>query len=171
MPTLSPQQTGAGRTGGSLYRPAQTPTLTIREAVAAWLRGLSALTAIVGTRIYKQDPSQLSSYPCVVIEQPSREYGRNLAGADGTSLADVQITALALKESQAVAIAEAVRNSWQCFRGTQSGVAILWAYLDDEADGSTAPPDGSDQWIYQNAVIYRIKHRVPLPTFVTQTNV
>jgi hypothetical protein len=171
LATLSPQQIGAGRTGGPLYRNSQSAALTIREAVAAFLRSLSGLTPIVGTRIYKQDPSQQSKYPCLVIEQPTRNYGMNLAGADGTSIATVQITAMSLQESTAVAAMEVVRNNWQGFRGTQSGVPILWAYLDDEVDGTTPPPDASDQWIYQVAVTYRIKHRVPMPTSVSQTNV
>jgi hypothetical protein len=146
-------------------------TQSIRQAVAAWLRTLTGLTQLVGTRIYWSDPSQIAKYPCIAVKVNTRDYGYNLSGHDGTSLATVQITALALTESSAISVIEIVRNNFQGFRGLQSGVPILWCYLGDEADGTTEPPDGSDQWIYQAAVEYRIKHRVPMPTSVTQTNV
>jgi hypothetical protein len=169
--TLSPQRFGANRFGGPLFRvPSNVTVLTLREAVMAWLRSLSPLTSIVGQRIYKQDPSQMSLYPCIAVEMPTRDYGYNHSGADGTSTGHIQITALSSSESSAVAAIEVIRNNWQGFRGTQSGVPIMWAYLDDEADGTTEPPDGSDGWIYQAAVTYRIKHRVPAPTSVTQVN-
>jgi hypothetical protein len=153
--------------GGSTFG----TVLTLREAVNARLRGLSALTAIVGNRIYKQDPSQLSSYPCIAVELPERSYGYNLAGHDGTSLATLKFTAFSSTESAAVAAIEVIRNSMQGFRGLQSGVPILWCYLDGEEDDTVPPPDGSDQWIYEASVTYRVKHRVPTPSSVTQTNV
>ena len=73
-------------------------------------------------------------------------------------------------ESQCIAMAEAIRNVADGFRGTQSGVAILRMLLQDEADVQTAPPDGSDRWIYWTTLEYRCDHRVPAPTSVTQTN-
>jgi hypothetical protein len=44
MATLSPQETGKGRTGGPLYvgGAAPPPVLTLREAVVAWLGTISA---------------------------------------------------------------------------------------------------------------------------------
>ncbi len=145
--------------------------LTLREAVRAWLVGLSALSAILGQRVYFAQPSQLSAYPCCVIKVPARSYGHNLGGADGSSRATVEITAMAMTEASCVAMAESIRNSADGFRGMQSGVAILSFLLDDEADDTTPPPDGSDQWIYQITLEYKCAHRVPAPTSVTQTNV
>lgn len=171
MTALSPQITGAGRTGGPLYRGAAVvTTLTIREAVAFFLRSLPALAAIVGTRIYYSNPSQLAAYPCVRVKVTHREYTYNLAGFAGASLATVEVAGLGLYESQSVAIAEVVRNNYQGFRGVQSGVPVLRCLLGDETDDTTEPPDGSDSWIYEVAIDYEIYHRVPLPTSVTQTN-
>jgi hypothetical protein len=145
--------------------------LSLRQAVNAWLRSIPGLTAVVGTRIYKEDPSQMSLYPCLAVELPTRSYGHNLAGADGTSLATLKFTAYSLLESSAVAAIEAIRNNADGFRGIQSGVPILRCFLDEEEDDTVPPPDGSDQWIYSASVTYLIKHRVPTPTSVTQTNV
>jgi len=145
--------------------------LTLREAVVAWLNSIASLTALVGTRIYFEDPSQMSQYPCVTVKVTEREWGRNLAGADGTSKAMVEISALSLSESSSIAIAEVVRNYFDGFRGNQFTVPILTNYYEDEDDDTTAPPDGSDNWIYNVILKYRIKHRVPVPTSVTQTNV
>ena len=122
----------------------------------------------MGTGVYFAQPSQRAAFPCLTVKVSERKYGYNLAGADGTSSALVTITGQAYFESQAIAAVEAVRNFAQGFRGPQSGLAILTCYLDDESDEETPPPDGSDNWIYQVPVNYRIAHRVPAPTSVTQ---
>lgn len=143
---------------------------TLREAVIAWLQSDTTLTAI-SPRIYFALPSQMSLYPCTVFEISARSYEHNLAGADGISRATLEITSLSLLESQCIAMAEAIRNVMDGFRGTQSGVAIVRNFLVSEVDDQTPPPDGSDQWIYWCTLEYRCDHRVPLPTSVTQTNV
>jgi len=156
--------------GGLAKFGAQAIVLTIREAVVAWLRSFTPLTALIGPRIYFENPSELSVYPCVVVKVDNRTYGHNLAGADGHSVANFTIEAISQFESMSVACARAIRSGMDGFRGLQSGVAILTCLLQDESDASTPPLAGSNQWIYHVATEYRIKHRVPFPT-VTQTNV
>jgi hypothetical protein len=129
------------------------------------------LSDYIGGRIYFSNPSQLSLYPCLTVNVRTRGYGYNLDGHDGSSLATVEITALALREATAIAIAEVIRNSLQGFRGLQSGVSILRCFLDDESDDTSQPIDGSDQWVYEVTLSYVMKHRVPYPTNVTQTDV
>lgn len=158
---------GFGGVGGSA-------PLTLREAVRAWLVSQASVTSLVGSNVYFGVPSQLAAYPCLVILVPTRSYGHNLAGADGTSVATVEITGLGLRESQCVAMAEAIRNFADGFQGVQSGVPIMSCLLDDPAEADPVPvppPDGSDQFIYQITLDYRVKHRVAKPTSVTQTPV
>jgi hypothetical protein len=144
--------------------------ITLREAVRAWLAGDPAIQAIVGGRIYFAVPSQLAAYPCLAILVHGRTYGHNLAGADGTSSAAVQVAAFATRESDCIALIEAVRNFADGFRGPlATGFPVMACLLDDETDPMPVPPpDGSDGWIYQAAVDYRIRHRVPGPSSVTQ---
>ncbi len=132
----------------------------LRESVVGFLNSMTLLTALVGNRIYFEDPSQLALYPCVVVQVTKRTYGHNLAGPDGTSLATVQITTISGSESSGIAIAEVVRNNMDGFRGFQSPVPILRCLYSDEADTAIPPPTGSDQWIYQVALEYEIAHRV-----------
>jgi hypothetical protein len=132
---------------------------------------VATLGELIGNRIYFSNPSQLSQYPCLTVVVRTRAYGYNLGGHDGSSLATVEITALALRESDAIEIAEVIRNNMQGFRGLQTGVAILRCFLDEESDDTSQPIDGSDQWIYEATLSYVMKHRVPYPTDVTQTNV
>jgi hypothetical protein len=141
--------------------------LTIREAFAGWL---ATLPGLAGAGLYWEQPSQLALYPCLVLRIPDRTFGHNLAGADGTSRATVEVTTLALRQADCIGMAEAVRDHLHGFRGTQSGVGILRLLLEDEADDATAPPDGSDRWIYQVTLEYRCDHRLPMPTDVTQSN-
>jgi hypothetical protein len=145
--------------------------LTFREAIIARLNSIAALTTLVGTRIYWDDPSQLSVYPCLVVQVANRDYGHNLDGADGVSVATVSIEAISQFESISVACIEAVRNSLDGFRGPQSGVGIMSCYLEDEVDATTPPLAGHKEWIYHVVTEWKIKHRVPAPTAVTQTSV
>jgi hypothetical protein len=161
---------GAGA-GGSAAPPV---ALTLREAVHAWLVGQAPLAAIVGSRVYFGQPSQLAAYPCLVVLIPTRRYGHNLGGADGTSVATVEISGLAAREADCVAMAEAIRDFADGFQGTQSGVPILSCLLDEPAEEDPQPvrsPDGGDSWIYQITLDYRVKHRVPMPTSVAQSRI
>ncbi len=147
-----------------------TLTLTLREAVVAWLNGLTALVTLVGTRIYFADPSQLSLYPCIVVQVTERSYGHNLDGADGVSIASVHIEAISQFESVSIACVETWRNYLDGFRGVQSGVDIGRCLLDDEFDAQTPPLAGSDMWIYHATTEYGIWHRVPPPS-APQSNI
>ena len=142
----------------------------LREAVIAWLGVLAPLEGLVGNRVYYEEPSQLSSYPCVAVEVTEREFGKNLAGADGSSRALVEIRSLAQLKSQSVAISKVVYDYFFGFRGVQDGVPVLSNYYEDEADQVSQPIDGSDMWIYHTVLSYRVKHRVPVPANITQTN-
>jgi hypothetical protein len=166
--------------GGSLlvtdgYGVSGVVAVTLREAVAAFLVNSGALSSIVGNRIYWTNASQVSVYPNVRVRVRERTWGHNLSGADGTSTATIEIVAQHQAsfggESTCVAIVEAIRNVFDGFRGSQSGVAILSSFLIDEEDDDDFPPDGSDQWIYRVPISYRVRHRVPTPTNVTQVNV
>ncbi len=153
-----------------------TVVATIREAIVSFLNSLVPLTAIVGPRIYWAHPSQKSNYPNVCVGVSERSWGHNLDGADGTSTATFDITVQhqdpgGSGESTCVAMAEAIRNYFDGFRGTQVSVAILSIFLMDEGDDQVASIDGSDNWVYQIALTYRVRHRVPTPTSVSQTNV
>lgn len=151
------------------------PSLTLREAVVAKLNSITALTNSVNTRIYYEDPSQLSIYPCVVVQIPDRGWDHNLDGADGVSTATVHIEAISQYESVTMACLEAVRNQLDGFRGyftnSNTGVAVMTCLLQDEFDQTTPPLAGSDLWIYHMVHEYRLKHRVPFPTNASQTNV
>jgi len=147
--------------------PAAAAAPTLREAFAGWLAGLPGLA---DAGVYWEQPSQLSRYPCLVLRVPSRSYGHNLAGSDGTSRATVEVTTLSTRQADCVAMAEAIRDHQDGFRGPQSGLAILRLLLEDEADSATAPPDGSDNWIYQMTLEYRCDHRVALPASIAQAD-
>jgi hypothetical protein len=156
--------------------PTPTPGVTIREAIVSFLNSIPALTALVGKRIYFDVPSQMAAKPSVYLQVNNRDWHHNLAGADGTSTAYFEIAMQhsgpnGHGESTCIAMAEAIRNSFDGFRGMVNGVPVLSIFLSDEEDDISPPPDGSDQWIYRVIHTYRVRHRVPYPTSVTQTNV
>ena len=145
-----------------------------RQSVIYFLNNIAALTAIVGGRIYWADPSERSIYPNVCCKVTKRDYLYNLAGDAGVSTAEVDVVIQSQglsAESNIVAGSKAIRDNLSGFRGLVNGCPWMWCYLDDEFDDAMAPPDGSARWIYSLTLTYRIRHRVPAPANVTQTNV
>ena len=148
--------------------------LTFRQTLVAKLGSIDALTALVGSAIY---PGALPEAHDLGRDGPALTYavttyprGHVLAGRDGTAAAGVQLSSWSYLEWQADAIALVLKgslsgppaNPW-----TAGGVILLSVTHRDEADLPEATKAGSDQWTYQVASQYLIRHRTglrdPLP--------
>lgn len=148
---------------------AATPQL-FREALEARLLSSTALAALVDNRIfYAVLPQKLDlgrDGPALTFMVVGRPTGKILTGSDGTATARVQFSAWAYTEKLADQVTEVIRNM---FDGIQpvwgNGTLIVTGcYQEDEVDLPEQPRAGSDQWTYQIASDYSIKHRVSLPT-------
>lgn len=86
----------------------------------------TALTALVGTRIYpdvlpqqSDDEDQSETLPAVVIDVMNETPQNSLDGGDGMVVANIGVRCFALKKSVARQVAEAVRVN-----GTQPGTGL-----------------------------------------------
>jgi hypothetical protein len=158
-----------GASGLLLEIPGGAPVVLVqalRQAVYARLAGSQAITTLVGSRIYfgaLPQTSNIWAAPAITYAVISRPYGHTLVGADGTSQARVQITAHAVSVALCDQISQAVRDSFDGFAGSMSGVKVTACILDNEIDLPTPPVAGTDQWTHSIASDYQINHRVSLP--------
>ena len=144
-------------TGGTSLPP------TLRQAIYSRLSTSSSLVGLVGSRIYFGALPQTAARPALVYSVPSRPYGHHLGGADGTSTARVQFNAIAWSEREADQISQAIRQSWDGYRGTIGGVEVLSSISQGDVDLPQPPRAGTDRWTYEIACDYSIKHRVSYP--------
>ncbi len=140
------------------------PGATIREAIRGRLVESAEVHDLVDGRVYFGVLPQKAKLPAVTIFVPAKTAGHNLQGSNATAITRVQISAWSTRQSECVAIAEALRHRLDGFQGPMGEVHVNACLLQNEVDLPEAPKDGSGQWTYQIALDYRISHRVSLPS-------
>lgn len=138
---------------------------TLRAALYARLLDSAALAAVVGDRVFHARIPQRKDFPAVVFTTPSRSYGHNLGGGDGTSTANVQVDCWAATAVAAEEAAEAVRLAFQGFRGRVGSVEFTACLVDDVGEIVTQDSPGKDAWTYRHLLMIDATHRVSIPTF------
>lgn len=90
--------------------------MTAEEAVASRLASLSAVTALVGTRVYVGRLPQNPTYPCVLVTLIATTDGHHLRGNDGLPAVDIQVDAFARETNgvsprpMAIAVGQAING-------------------------------------------------------------
>jgi len=101
--------------------------------------GISAIT----TRIRLSRSEQSDALPRVVVHKISSQHEHHMLAATGKATARVQIDCYANSPVSADALAEAVRQALDGFRGTMnSGVFVSMCHLDNERTTYDAPLEG-----------------------------
>ena len=145
---------------------------TFRQALTAKLESIPELTAIVRAAIYPGSlpitHDLLRDGPALSYVVPSLPRNHHLTGSDGTATARVQLSAWSLEECVSELLALAIFNAIDGVYNDASwgnGTIVVMSCLhDDEEDLPEPPKEGSDDWIYQIASIYVVKHRIVYPT-------
>lgn len=145
--------------------------MTFPEALIAKLNAISELTAIVGSSIFPGTLPETQDLgrdgPAVTYTITSYPRGHVLTGSDGTATARIQISAWAYSEAVSDSIVLALWNAVDGLPVNPWGdgsVQILSVVQKNEVDLPEEPRAGMDQWIYQIACEYEVKHRVSIPT-------
>lgn len=73
--------------------------MTVEEALAARIAGLSAVTAIVGSRVYLDKTTQDPTYPLVLVYSAGDHRDQHMRGPEGTRYSRVSVEARAHEES------------------------------------------------------------------------
>jgi len=128
---------------------------TIEEAVNTRMLGFSALTSLVGTRIYPLVVPQDVAMPAVAYQKISGIPQRAHTGFSGLHQDRFQMTCEADDYATAKAVEVALRHCWDNYVGTQGGVKIEAAQVTNSVDGFSdvhaAPVVRMDVMIWHNA--------------------
>jgi len=96
----------------------------IGQSVYSLLSGASAVTDIVGTRIFPLVSQAPSHPPYVVYSVVGGEAWNSMGGQSGLAQSRVQIDAYAVTYAGAQALAASVRGALDGFRGVSGGVRV-----------------------------------------------
>jgi hypothetical protein len=105
------------------------------QAIVELLVADATIASLVSTRVYYAHAPQNVALPFVVLSRISGIRDHVLGGTVSLVEARVQIDTFATSVLAARAIANAIREEINGFRGTQSGVDVQAIQLIDEADG------------------------------------
>lgn len=97
--------------------------MTVEDAVIARLLALSAVTALVSTRVYLEKLPQSPTYPCVRVTLVSDGTDYHLRGGTGVKRARVQVDAFA-KEVSGVNPYALVETVADAVNGADDGTAL-----------------------------------------------
>lgn len=139
--------------------------MQLEQGLVTYLLTRSAVTDLVGSRISPNRVAQgVDQFPRLVYRRISGRHEHTLAGASRECNARLQLTCQAQNYGEAKALAEALRNSLDGFRGSMGGATVTGCHLDNDPDGFKPPSDGSDDGVHEVMCDYLIQHRVSQPT-------
>ena len=126
----------------------------IEAAVYSVLSGSTALSALVGTRIYPNTIPQNVAYPHVSFTVDGNEKFHGLTTTEDLTLASVSVECYTENSYlDAVNIANVVRNILNTQSTTWGSLNVQNAHVGSEADlGAIQPTDGSDDYIYTRSL-------------------
>lgn len=138
--------------------------MDIEFALGAYLAGRSAITAIVGSKIYADKAPQGIAAPYIRYEQVGGEKYYHSLGASTLAEADIRITVKAKSYVKAKELFEVLRNYLDGFAGSWSTVSIDSAFLGTPrniSEPDRAGGDASDCAVVANLVV---RYTQPAPT-------
>jgi len=119
--------------------------VSIEAALYSYLSGVSAVTALVSTRIYPGQAPEATAKPYIVHHRISGRRFPSVTGPSGMVRARIQIDIVAATRASALAVFEVLRNNLDGWRqATMVSEYVLSINLDDERSDIVAPTDGAD---------------------------
>jgi hypothetical protein len=122
----------------------------IEAGIYSRLSGSTAITALVGTRVYPQVVPQGASYPNIRFAIITDEVVHGMSGPTTLRQASLQIDCYSQNSySGSISIAEAVMNQLNTNSTTFGSIAIENSHVTSAGDEPAfAPTDGSDDYIF-----------------------
>lgn len=134
--------------------------MAVESNVIKYLIGQSAVTAVVGTRVYPNAAPSNQTQPYVVCRLISDVPYKNITGNVGLTVARVQVVVWSQTFGDLDTVHEAVRSVLQNYAGSMGSVTVAWALLDSiGADAPVPPQDNSAVWWYARPADYFVCYR------------
>ncbi len=157
-PTLFPEPSGA-----------ITVASTLEQAIVSRIAGSADLVALIGSRIEPHDVPQGGndepSYPCVVYRIVSDVHDHNLDGAAGVARAEIDFVARSMDFKDCQAIAEALRQLFDGYKGVIGAIAIRFTRLLPRASDYDPNDDSGDRGAHRKSSPFKFTYLETPPTF------
>jgi hypothetical protein len=137
--------------------------LSFKESVAAALKSDSTLNALISGRINPSKIGQLKAYPALMFQVTNRTWDNDLDGATGTAEATVEFTAYATDYATPEHITLAVRNIFDGFQGTMSGVVMNYILASDDDDDYSPADNASDRGTFTDSITITFGYMIAKP--------
>lgn len=142
--------------------------MTLLEALHVYFAGKTAITDIVGVRLYRITRPQNSDLPALTWRKVSGQDQLHQTGTSTLTECRVELTCWASTPSGAETLRTAVRDVCQRYSGTitDSGesVVIVLIRIEDDSEFYDPPQDASEAGVYFVTVDLHIWWRPPAPT-------
>ena len=125
--------------------------------------GVSAIT----TAIAMSTSNQFDSLPRITLHNVSGGHEHHMGAASGIVQGRVQINCHASAPIGTEALAEAVRQSLDGFRGLMGSTYVSTCHLSDEREQTVQPVEGRDETggVFTKQLDFTIGYGVTVPTF------
>jgi len=141
----------------------------MKAALRTFLSESAAIADLVDDRVFwlhadqADDQDAAPQLPRIIFQTISRTTGQTMENADDFHEARVQINADAAIDTEADALAAAVINRMNGYRGEWEDVEIHGVELITDVDQYFPPITGESTPIYRVAIDFRIAYRRPKP--------
>lgn len=124
--------------------------MSLETAIYSYLSGVTAVTDLVGTRIYPGQAPQGVALPYVIQFRVSTRRFPHVGGPSGMVRTRIQIDVYAATLDSAQSVFDALRDNLDGWRATlMDDVYVQSVNLDDEANDFTPSQDGADPGVHR----------------------
>lgn len=117
--------------------------MDIEEALVAYLKGYSGMSALVGDRIGPEMVSDGAIFPLITYQLISTEFSHTHQGQEKTEAPDYQFTIYATTRASLKTIIDKVKDALCDHHGILSGLNIQYIQLTNEIITSEIMTDGT----------------------------
>lgn len=133
----------------------------IEAAFYHYLSNTSAITSVVGTRIYNSVVDQNNStYPVLVYTLVASTYNYHLKGVAGIASARFQIDAYGTTLASCLALSEAVKGKLNGYQGTMNSVSVPFVNIEMELGAHDWETDGKNVPLWRKTTDYVVKYKL-----------
>lgn len=137
--------------------------MSVKGGLASHLKADAAVAAVVGTRVHHYPVPQGVALPYVEFERQDTEHIRHLDGPSGLRRTEFSVTCYSRDSAEVEALAEAVRESLDGWRGAWSGVRVTCVFLEEMDDSASADIDGGEEQIHRIGMDFTVWHVESVP--------
>jgi Protein of unknown function (DUF3168) len=137
--------------------PPPATTLDFRRALVASLLGSADLAAIVGTQVWPMRVPEDKKPPALLYQVLRLPRQHTLDGPVGLAEASVRLAVGSRAFADTVSAAAVLRDLYDGFQGTLSGVEVEEAELEDEQDLYDPPIDAGDRGTFWTLLTFTFR--------------